>query len=401
MPNEAVEALILRRGEVIRRRHGLKENPLSSGRDGFRSKGIAGVVSLSPTINLEIRPKFAGPSDNWRADLIFLALISASGRLDFNSSIAADTAKTATLADLVARVVLNTIQLNHRHPLRLRRRENFQSFEIQHEVDPEVFFNPGEDGWLQQRYVTTWDNEFWATIRAGMLMLETSVRDVHLIMRLREVASRWGTTTALPSRHRRILPPRLNQWQTTYDICFDILQGSTLSPGFGGFQSFEFTLDMWRVWETLVSKSLVTTFGADKVALQEDFQLGIVQRATHSGPITVRPDGLLVGPTPTVIDAKYKGRWDKDAEPITAADRYEAMAFMEASGSDLTVLLYPDLAGRSVSDPPRLVQREKVPQGIICAVSIGLGGISAPGGRKSFATGVYNAVNDATSLAFS
>lgn len=400
MSNEAVEGLVLRRGEAIRRRHGLKENPLSLGRDGFRSKGIAGIVSLSSTVDLEIRPKFAGPGDDWRGDLIYLALSSASGRLDFNSSVAAQTSSTASLADLVARVILNTIQRNHRHPLRLRRREAFQSFEIQDEIDPEAFFNPGEDGWLQQRYVMTWDNEFWATLRAGMLVLETSVRDVYLISKLREVASRWGTTTALPSRRRRILPPRLIQWQTAYDICFDILQGSSMSPGSGRFQSFEFTLDMWRVWETLVSRSLVATFGADKVALQKDIHLGTLQRATYGGPIMVRPDAILTGPPPTVVDAKYKGRWDRDAEPISAADRYEAMAFMEASGSDQAILLYPDLAGRNVSDPPRIVQQERVPQGRITAVSIGLSGISAPGGRKRFASGICDAIDNITSLAF-
>ncbi|HXH15253.1 MAG TPA: hypothetical protein VNJ10_03875 [Sphingomonas sp.] len=377
------EALLRRHGERLQRRHGLKENPIEIRSDGVTAKGIAGVIALSPRIELEIRPKFAAPGSDWHADLVFLAVITRHGHIDTASSISSLVSEANSLADLVARVVILSIERNQRAPLRTRRARTIESFEPEGEMDPDVLLNPGEEGWRQDSYAMSRDNEYWATIHRGALVLLPHVRNAEIAARLTDTVTRWGRPVTPPSRFHRLLPPRLSVWQSPYDLCFELAQGASMSPGAGHQATFEFTLDMWRAWETLIERGLVAALGAARVELQKETSLGRLDRNGRISTVTVIPDAIVDVGRPLVVDAKYKGRWRSDGrgyEPISAADRYEAMAFMMATGAEDAILLYPSIDGVSVDEPVQIVQREELPTGNLSAVAIGVSGLSYPQG---------------------
>jgi 5-methylcytosine-specific restriction enzyme subunit McrC len=377
-PSEA-EALLRRHGERLQRRHGLKENPIEIRKDGVTAKGIAGVIALTPRTELEIRPKFAAPGSDWQADLVFLAVITKHGHIDTSSSISSLVSEANSLADLVARIVIRSIERNRRAPLRTRRVRTIESFEPEGEMEPDVLLNPGEEGWRQHSYTMSRDNEYWSTIHRGALVLLPHVRNVEIAARLTDTVTRWGRPVTPPSRFHRLLPPRLSVWQSSYDLCFELAQGASTSHGAGPQATFEFTLDMWRAWETLIERGLVAALGAARVDLQKETNLGILDRNGRISTVTVIPDAVVDVGRPLVVDAKYKGRWRSDGrgyESISTADRYEAMAFMMATGAKDAILLYPSLEGVSVDEPLRIVQREELPTGNLIAVAIGVSGLS-------------------------
>lgn len=378
------EVRLRRIGERLQRLHGLPGNPIEITSAGVVAKGIAGVVSVAPLVEIEIRPKFAGPLVDWRTDLMFLALITRYGRIDPILAISSTFSKPNGLADLLARIVSQAVEHNHRTPLRVRTRVAFQSFEPEGEIDPDTLLNPGEEGWHQARYMMSRDNEYWGTIYNGSRALLPHLRDMEVGARLMSAVTRWGAPKATPSRVRRLLPPRLSAWQTAYDLCFELIRGASLAPDAGRQRTFEFTLDMWRTWETLVERGLVMAFGADHVALQTPAKIGIAVRGTKSSELFVIPDAAIHAGTPIVIDAKYKGRAYRGQEAVSAADRYEAVAFMLATGAKKAVLVYPSTNATGVRDPVELVQREELPTGELAAVAIGLSGISAPNGLSLF-----------------
>lgn len=381
-PSEA-EALLRHHGERLQRRHGLKENPIDIRSDGVTAKGIAGVVALTPRVELEIRPKFAAPGSDWHADLVFLAVITRHGHIDTASSISSLISEANSLADLVARVVIQSIERNQRVPLRTRRARTIESFEPEGEMDPDVLLNPGEEGWRQHSYALSRDNEYWATIHRGALVLLPHVRSVEISSRLVDAITRWGRPMTPSSRFHRLLPPRLAVWQSAYDLCFELAQGASMSPGAGRQVTFEFTLNMWRAWETLIERGLIAALGAARVELQKETKLGAMNRGGRVSAVTVIPDAIVDVGRPLIVDAKYKGRWSPDGpgyEPISAADRYEAMAFMMATTAKDAILLYPNIEGISVDEAVRVVQREELPNGNLTAVAMGMSGLSHPQG---------------------
>ncbi len=308
-------------GERIQRYHGLAFNPIEIVGDRVMAKGVAGIVALAPGVELEIRPKYAGEGDDWRADLLFLALFAAHGRIDPIRTIASDKSTPNSLADLIARTLLNELRRNHRTPLKARRRVTTETFEPLGEIDPDTLLNPGEEGWRQTFYAMSRDNEYWATIHAGAHALLGHVRDVQVAVMLRDAVGRWGSPAVRPSRIRRILPPRLSAWQRAYDLALELLKNAGFAPGSGAFATFEFTLDTWRTWEALVERSLVMRLGANRVQLQKDFQLGIIHRAGRATSSLVRPDALVDVDGPIVFDAKYKGNEERGRNTVSAARR--------------------------------------------------------------------------------
>lgn len=378
------EALLRRHGERLQRRHGLKDNPIVISREGVVAKGVSGIIALSPGIELEIRPKFSAPDDDWRADLVFLALSTRHGYVDPSIPISSLISGANSIADVVARVVIDAIDRNQKSPLKTRRSRTFESFEPDGEIDPDVLLNPGEEGWRQHSYAMSRDNEFWATICSGATVLRTHVRSVELAAKLADTISRWGRPVSSPSRFHRLLPPRLASWQRAYDLCFELARSASLAPGNGPHHTFEFTLDMWRSWETLIERALVSALGAARVDLQRELELGSLVRNDRKAMVTVRPDALVTHDDVTVIDAKYKGRWNRDFEPVSAADRYEAIAFMHASGAKEVVLVYPSVHSSLVTDPPKVVQIESLPTGKLSAVAIGIRGLSGARGLSNF-----------------
>lgn len=364
-------------GQRLARSHSLDKSPIRISGGTIQVVGIAGIVTLGSGLELHIRPKFAGTTDDWQEDLLFLALFTSYGHLDPLQRIASRAGARNTMAELVARILTGMIIRNHRLPLKVRRKSVIHSFEPLDEIDPDLLLNPTEEGWEQTVYEMVRDNEYWATIYGGAMAVLPHVRDVHVASTLSETVRRWGVPISNPSRIRAKLPPRLSPWQPAYDLAYELLRNSGFSPGAGRSATFEFTMNTWRMWEALIERVLIMAFGADRVTLQPSYPIGTSIRGRRSSDIDVVPDAVFVGEAgPLIIDAKYKGRSEKGFKGISPADRYEAMAFMQAVSCRKAVLVMPSLSGASVDDAAVRLQTDKLPTGLLTAVSMGVGGIA-------------------------
>lgn len=393
-PGEA-ERQLRRVGERLQAQHGLSSPPLEITAAGVTVKRIAGSVAVAGNAELEIRPKFAGEGDDWQEDLLFLALFTVYGHLDVIRTVSAATTTQNTMADLIGRILLGMINLNSRRPLKTRRATVIQSFEPLGELDLDTLLNPEEDGWVQRTYQMSLDNEWWATIHAGIASLLPHMRDPSVGVPLRDLLSRWGRPQTRPSIVRKTLPPRFASWQTAYDLAYELMRGASTAPSVGPFSTFGFTVDMWRVWEALIERALVMAIGASRVRLQHGHAFGSTIRGSKAATLEVFPDAVVRDAAGLhIIDAKYKGRHDTGFEGISAADRYEVLAFMHAVGTDRASLLYPSLEAAKVGDDPSQLETSTVPLGTVRALALGIRGIGKPAGLHSFVQSIAAAVDE-------
>ena len=380
-------------GERLRAQHSLAANPIEINGNGVSAKRVAGTIALGRDAELEIRPKFAGPDDEWQEDLLFLALFTVYGHVDLIRTVAAASTSRNTMADLVGRILLGLIRRNSRRPLKTRRASTVYSWEPLSELDPEAMLNPEDDGWPQHIYQMSLDNEWWATIHAGIRALLSHVRDSTIASGLTDVVTCMGIPRARRSFIRRTLPPRLAVWQPAYDLAFELSRGSSTAPLQGPFATFGFTIDTWRTWEALVERALVMAVGARSVSLQAAHSFGETAKSAHTSVLSVFPDAVISNHSGLhIIDAKYKGRYERGFEGISAADRYEVLAFMHAVGTGRATLLYPSLVSAEVGTIPEELEVSTIPLGTIRAVALGIRGIGKPSGLYMFVRSVTAAV---------
>lgn len=388
------EHQLRRAGERLQAQHSLSSNPIEINGNGVSAKGIAGIVSIGGNVELEIRPKFAAAGDDWKEDLLFLALFTVYGHVDLIRTISAAATSQNTMADLVGRVLLGLIHRNSRRPLRTRRAKNIFSFEPLAELDPEAILNPEDDGWPQRVYQMSLDNEWWGTIYVGIQALLPHLRDPNISGGLIDLVARWGRPLSRPSRIRKTLPPRLSSWQSVYDLSFELARGSSNAPSFGSLFTFGFTVETWRTWEALIERALVMAVGADMVALQKGHQFGTTSKSAKNSELNVHPDAVVSDVLGLhVIDAKYKGRHERGFEGISAQDRYEMLAFMHSVRTNRATLLYPSLVTAAVDAQPVELEVSTIPIGTVRAVALGVHGIGKPAGLFKFINSVATAIS--------
>lgn len=381
-------------GERLQAQHSLASNPIEISGNGVAAKRVAGTVAIGRDAELEIRPKFAAPGDEWQEDLLFLALFTVYGHVDLIRTVAAATTSQNTMADLVGRILLGLIGQNSRRPLKTRRASTVFSWEPLSELDPEAIINPEDDGWPQRIYQMSLDNEWWATIHGGIQSLLPHLRDPSISSGLTDLVARWRRPNTRPSIVRKTLPPRLSAWQPAYDLSYELTRGSSTAPSLGPFATFGFTVDTWRTWEALLERALIMAVGANRVALQIGHPFGTAVKGAQTATLEVFPDAVISGPDGLhIVDAKYKGRYERGFEGISASDRYEVLAFMHAVGTNRATLLYPSLSAANVGDDPEELEISTVPLGTIRAVALGIRQIGKPAGLYKFVRAVSAAVD--------
>lgn len=133
--------------------------------------------------------------------------------------------------------------------------------------------------------------------------------------------------------------------------------------------------------------------GASCVALQTGHPFGTAAKGAQTSALSVFPDAVVSDPQGRhIIDAKYKGRHERGFEGISAADRYEILAFMHAVGTDRATLLYPSLVAAQVGAAPEYLEVSTIPMGTIRAVALGIQGIGKPAGLYKFIRSVAAAL---------
>lgn len=387
------EAAIVVAGERLRVQHRLRNNPIQIVGGLVRVEDVAGVVSLTTTVDLEMIPKFVPDGADWASDVLFLSLFTKYGRLDPLRPIAAGPGKANALAELAARTLLGMIRGNARTPLRQRQKVTFQSFEPDGEIDAENMLAPEDEGWVQSEYRLTLDNRYVATLAAACRLLVPHVRNIATRSLLSHQIARLGRQTADPLFRSARMPPRLSRWQDAIDLASALIADGGLSPLSGRLSTLGFTISTWRTWETLIERALVIGMGGASVALQPTIRLGSSARSGVVRDVVVQPDAVVTTDKGVIIaDAKYKGRADQPLVGISTADRYEVLGFMMASNSRKAALIYPAAVDHMTCGNHHRFERLTLPTGCVSAHTIGISGISEPGGFAAFTQGVRRIV---------
>jgi hypothetical protein len=320
------------------------KNPIRLHGGGIKVIDCAGLLRLSPRLDLEITPKFLAPSDpTWREDFFLIASLSRTGRILPRERIRTARADRGDLASLVGSAMVDMFWESHRRPLRTYRRRIEHAFTHDGEVDAEEFVLPSPDGFRQEVVLFDRANEYNATIQAAVRALLPSVRDPRTrvqLTRVHEVLA--PQPVRREGRRPQLVPSRHKTWQPLYDLSIQVLNGFGLGyAASGSLRGPGYILKTWTSWEDLVLAAMRLALPDQLVVGQQKYRLGTRNRRA----LQVRPDVFIRAPgTETALllaDAKYKVRTTRGRPRILEPDVYEALAFMQASACDRIVLLYP------------------------------------------------------------
>lgn len=371
----------------------LSRNPFVVSSSGaVRVDGIAGLLRLSPDLELQIAPKFLDPDDpGWQEDFFLLAVFSRTGRVLPREQIRAGSGRRGDLATLVGQTLVQLFWENYRRPIRSYRTREVEEFAYEGDVDPIDLFVPPPGGWPQRVLQLRRDNEHNAVLSGAVRALLPEIRDSETRRQLLRVQQAIGHQPPVASLRPVRLPSRYRQWQVAYDLSLQVLRGfgvefqeeHLLSPGF--------VLRTWETWQALVEAALRTGMPAEVLG-QRPYRLG--DRSTS--PLDVTPDVVIVvnGQPVLVVDAKYRTR--EGATPSMAADDiYETLAFMRATGTTRAVLLYPrpsDVGSPLPVGSVEVFEHVVVGAEQIVALTVECRGISATDGYGQFASRLSSAV---------
>lgn len=319
----------------------------------LRALGIAGTIRLSKDIELEIIPKiFQNQYEgNWKESLFLLSALSKYGSIITNEHIHSNTAYKDSLYDIAGRILAREYFAHRRKLIRQYRRERFNDFSIDGEINFELAFEKNPDGIPQERVSFDKINPYNATVREAMRIVLPCVKDISIRQALDRAIQELGRRSVM-SRHRLKVPARNREWTDIYNLAVDIVSGMGSTLENGEIMSPSFIVDTWRIWEWLITTAFRVGLGsALRVIPQATIPWG---KKNMNGKITrvnVFPDVAIYDPAGStepvfLVDAKYKILSGRDFSEIDRADLYEAFAFCYATGAKKLFLIYPTAADK-------------------------------------------------------
>lgn len=394
-----VEALLEASGRRLREILRLKESPFTlSAHGALRVDSVAGLLRISPDLELQVAPKFLDLDDpDWLEDFFWLALFSQTGRILPREQIRAGHGRRGDLATLVGRTLAQMFWENHRRPVRAYRTREVHEFAYEGDVDPVDLFIPPPEGYSQPVLQLRRDNEHNAVIAAAVRAVLPEIRDSETRQQLLRVTQTIGPQPPVTSLRPVRLPNRYRHWQVVYDLSLQVLRGfglqfvqeHLLAPGF--------ILRTWETWQALVEAAVRTGLPTHQVDGQRGYELGERTKGEDSTTLEVTPD-VVVGDDERallVVDAKYRTR-EGTKPAVVSGDVYETLAFMRATGTTRAVLLYPRTSDAAPRQPVGTIEQFEqvdVDDERITALTVECRGISATGGYSQFAAGVSEAVS--------
>ncbi len=302
--------------------------------------GVSGLIQLSPSLELEIVPKFLDESsETWREDFFFLASNSTRGSVLSRDSISSSTRNHVDLASIVGRYIADEVDKRRRRPLRSYQVQEWDEWTADGDPDATNYILPNEEGFLQHGLSLTKSNDYNAIVFAAAKSLIPRVADTAVRQRLIRVCDFLGAQNNVRGGGRsQTLPGRHSQWQSVYDVSLQVLSGFGISASTGSYSSPGFVINSWRLWEDLIRRSILLRF-PENATYHPIHTLGHRLGLT---PVEVIPDLIMttLKGDLLVIDAKYKGRFDSEPR-ISNADLYESLAFMRATNAKKTLLIFP------------------------------------------------------------
>jgi 5-methylcytosine-specific restriction enzyme subunit McrC len=319
----------------------LRNEPFEFSGDQVQIEDVAGLIRVSPTLELEVPPKFLGENySGWREDFLRIASLTRSGNVLVGDDIVAGVGESNDLASVLGRSLFGMYQREKRQPLRLYRWRVWDDFAIDGDVDAESLLIPRSTGFRQEKIIFDPSNGYNAIIREAGRLLAHEAEDRNVRHQLEQMVSELSPQgMMLPNLDSvRRLPNRNQRWQPLVDLSIKVVRGFGLDITRSGIVSPGFVMITWSAWEQLSLRSLRAGLRDALVLDKKKFELG--QR--DGKPFFGTPDAtVMIDGTTLLADAKYKTNIEKTKTTVSPADVYETWAFLDGADAEDAVLLYP------------------------------------------------------------
>ena len=390
--SEDIRPLIERANKVIQHALGEKRNVLVVTDKKLRALGIAGTIRLSKNIELEIIPKiFDDHGENgWKESLFLLSALSKYGNIITSEHIHSSTAYQDSLYDITGRILAREYSAHRRKPIRQYRRERFNDFFIDGEINFELMFEKNPDGISQERVSFDKINTYNATIQKAMRIVLPYVKDISIQQTLDRAIRELGKQSTIIQQRLKI-PARNREWVDIYNLAFDIVSGMGSTLEKGEIMSPSFIVDTWRIWEWLITTAFRIGFGnALRVIPQAAIPWGKKNTNRKTTRVNVFPDVTIYDPADSakpvfLVDAKYKVLSDGNYSDIDRDDLYEAFAFCHATRAKKLFLAYPAVAaGGTESGSVEDISNYEIDDVTISVIKVAFGSITKQGDIMAF-----------------
>jgi 5-methylcytosine-specific restriction enzyme subunit McrC len=403
LSQQTFSKLFLSTARRVQRLFGKQKFVEFTDQNSFRFTGVAGILTLSSRHRIEVTPKFLNSeSSNWREDFLRIAALTRHGNLFKHNLISSSRHANADIFDIIAQSWLDLFESNQRALLRTYINTSWNDFSLDGDSDEIDLVIPAPEGFQQQGLRLSRSNGHNRTLRDAARILRMRTRSPENTLRLDRAVS--SLDAALKEPHPRKHKPanllRHPRWQPLLDLSHHLL--SDYSIGYSGTGHAilpGYLMSTAEAWETLIMAASKQAFPKNNIK-KTGYPLG--KRMDHSGRTrvhTVTPDisTSQSGKIVVLADAKYKTPRDSDGNSasfsISAADVYESMAFLDATGCKTIFLIYPN--SRDLGDDPlkgQPLESFSVRDKTITAIALGTGGISQPRGLARLAANLNKVV---------
>lgn len=367
--------------------------------DHFQFQKVAGIFDLNSKIEIEICPKFLDSKDSrWKNDFFQIASITSFGKIYPDSEISGGEQKNNLFGELLARILINDFKRRIKRPIRKYNNKFTDSFEIYGYVDWDSFFTPSQDGFQQKIITYSKENNYNAVIYQAILILLDICTDPKIRSNLNYILNKISPQSSRLNDIPKKVRARDFHWNDIYQLSLKLLGGSGISyDGYSNNNMPGFLIRTDLAWEELLRKSFVYNYPG-KTNKKPFFWGTTTKRNREPRNLKVNPDIVIYGENgevKIVIDAKYKGRQHLDSK-IQRSDLYEVFSFLQATDSNVGILLYPIYPESSSELIGEVSEFERCDlNGLtLIGAEVSVVGISQNGGYKKFASGIKTFIDN-------
>lgn len=356
------------------------------------AKDAAGIFKVGK-LEIEIVPKFLGiKQGNWKDDFLQLLLLTHSGSILYSEHIGGGTKTQSTLYDVLASEFIKIFAQNKKYYIRKYRKEEFFDYSIEGEIDFESIYENNPEGVRQFSSKFDKTNVYNATIAMAAAIIRNKAKKVENIMGLSNIISFLGKQENYDFSYKVPLKSRDRRWKNLYDVSYEVVRGMsfTYHDKKSFFNAPGYVFSTWQIWQNIIEHALIVGLKDMEVRAQSTYTLG--EKYDNHGKkqsIEVRPDIVIQNKKnkaiELLVDAKYKGRYNRRDFSVSNTDVYEGIAFSLATGCKKLILLYPRTDDKVVEiGAVEVVNTVKVNDLEIIGAKVEMSGIASPGGIGKF-----------------
>ncbi len=389
-PNARIQKIVDFQNSRLRKILSIKRDPITLSQGHLRFEGISGVIKISDSLELEIRPKFidSESDDKWKNALFLLSSFSKHGDILSSDLIRSDRSYQDSLYDIAGRYLAKEYYRLNRSVLRHYTRETVIDYDIIGEIDFDRIQEKDNNGVYQQVVSFNKRNQCNAIIQQAMKTVLPYIKDEPTRYSIIQAINELGQQNTISLR-KHVFNSREIKWKPIYEVAYDIVAGMGGTYQTGQLFSPGFIANTWQIWEWLISMAAISGLRAlFSVRSQAPIRWGCFASLEKTTNIDVYPDVSIfdkqTNKTVFLIDAKYKTISASDSS-ISRSDIYEAYCFCLAAQVNKIFLVYPGTAAPSDGLKTTLqVAKYTISDVSIIAVQVSVMSLSKQGYLYSF-----------------